>query len=269
MLFRSQKIVAAACRIARGEQQSLALGDLSVQRDWGWAPEYVVAMHRMLQLDELEDFVIATGCTCSLEEFVEHAFAAVGLDWRRHVVRDPRLVRPTEIEEFRIAVLPFKQFSALAGGLALGIMMIPIMARTTEELLLLVPSTMREGALALGATRARAVFTVLLPAALPGIVTGVALRNTFIRFGWDLGYLSVVVGHATFCIVVVYNNALARLRRLGGSLADASADLGAGPFTTFRRITLPLMRSAIIAGAVLAFGLSFDEIIVKIGRAHV
>lgn len=76
---------------------------------------------------------------------------------------------------YGIAVLPFKQFSALAGGLALGIMMIPIIARTTEELLLLVPSTMREGALALGATRARAVFTVVVPAALPGIITGVVL----------------------------------------------------------------------------------------------
>jgi phosphate transport system permease protein len=76
---------------------------------------------------------------------------------------------------YGIAVLPFKQFSALAGGLALGIMMIPIIARTTEELLLLVPTTMREGALALGATRARAVFTVVLPAALPGIITGVVL----------------------------------------------------------------------------------------------
>jgi phosphate transport system permease protein len=76
---------------------------------------------------------------------------------------------------YGIAVLPFKQFSALAGGLALGIMMIPIIARTTEELLLLVPGTMREGALALGATRARAVFSVVLPSALPGIVTGVVL----------------------------------------------------------------------------------------------
>ena len=76
---------------------------------------------------------------------------------------------------YGIAVLPFKQFSALAGGLALGIMMIPIIARTTEELLLLVPTTMREGALALGATRARAVFSVVLPAALPGIITGVVL----------------------------------------------------------------------------------------------
>jgi phosphate transport system permease protein len=76
---------------------------------------------------------------------------------------------------YGLAVLPFKQFSALAGGLALGVMMIPIIARTTEELLLLVPSTMREGALALGATRARAVFTVVLPAAAPGIITGVVL----------------------------------------------------------------------------------------------
>src|SRR5262249_29602165 len=76
---------------------------------------------------------------------------------------------------YGIAVMPFKQFSAFAGGLALGIMMIPIIARTTEELLLLVPSTIREGALALGATRARAVFTVVLPAAAPGIITGVVL----------------------------------------------------------------------------------------------
>jgi len=76
---------------------------------------------------------------------------------------------------YGVAVLPFKQFSAVAGGLALGIMMIPIIARTTEELLLLVPGTMREGALALGATRARAVFSVVVPAALPGIVTGIVL----------------------------------------------------------------------------------------------
>ena len=76
---------------------------------------------------------------------------------------------------YGVAVLPFKQFSAVAGGLALGIMMIPIIARTTEELLLLVPGTLREGALALGATRARAIFTVVLPAAAPGIVTGVVL----------------------------------------------------------------------------------------------
>ncbi|HWW88451.1 MAG TPA: phosphate ABC transporter permease PstA [Vicinamibacterales bacterium] len=76
---------------------------------------------------------------------------------------------------YGVIVIPFKQFSALAGGFALGIMMIPIIARTTEELLLLVPGSMREGALALGATRARAVFTVVLPSALPGIVTGIVL----------------------------------------------------------------------------------------------
>jgi GDPmannose 4,6-dehydratase len=95
--FVTQKIVAAACRIAGGEQDTLRLGDLSVHRDWGWAPEYVVAMHKMLQQDELEDFVIATGLTTSLEDFVAAAFAAVGLDWRRHVIRDPALVRPSEI----------------------------------------------------------------------------------------------------------------------------------------------------------------------------
>ena len=76
---------------------------------------------------------------------------------------------------YGLAVMPFKRFSALAGGLALGVMMIPLIMRTTEELLLLVPSNLREGALALGATRARAVFTVVLPAALPGIMTGILL----------------------------------------------------------------------------------------------
>ncbi|NCA10554.1 GDP-mannose 4,6-dehydratase [bacterium] len=94
--FVTQKIVAAACRIAAGEQRTLELGDLSVERDWGWAPEYVVAMHKMLQLDRLEDFVIATGHTSRLEDFVAEAFRAVGLDWRRHVVRDPKLLRPSE-----------------------------------------------------------------------------------------------------------------------------------------------------------------------------
>lgn len=95
--FVTQKIVAAACRIARGSPETLALGDLSVRRDWGWAPEYVVPMHLMLQVDAPEDFVIATGHTHSLEEFVSAAFAALGLDWRRHVVRDPRLLRPGDI----------------------------------------------------------------------------------------------------------------------------------------------------------------------------
>jgi GDPmannose 4,6-dehydratase len=95
--FVTQKIVAAACRIAAGEQSTLHLGDLSVRRDWGWAPEYVVAMHRMLQQEQPVDLVIATGHTSTLMDFVKEAFAALGLDWARHVTHDPALLRPTEI----------------------------------------------------------------------------------------------------------------------------------------------------------------------------
>jgi putative spermidine/putrescine transport system permease protein len=106
-------------------------------------------------------------------------------------------------------------------------------------------------------------FLVILPIALPGIVTGIALNSTFSQvLGIDLSLFTVVVGHATFCIVVVYNNALARLRRTSVSFEEASADLGATPWQTFRRVTLPNMRTALIAGALLAFALSFDEIIV-------
>ncbi|MGL5817741.1 MAG: ABC transporter permease [Phycicoccus sp.] len=108
---------------------------------------------------------------------------------------------------------------------------------------------------------------VVLPIALPGIVTGLALQSVITGFltpvlGIPAGLFTIVVGHATFCIVVVFNNATARLRRMGTSLEAASADLGAGPWTTFRRITLPLLAPSLLAGAVLAFGLSFDEIVV-------
>jgi GDPmannose 4,6-dehydratase len=96
--FVTQKVVAAACRIAAGEQQMLTLGDLSVRRDWGWAPEYVVAMHRMLTAEDPEDFVIATGHTWSLEDFVAEVFRTVGLDWRAHVSHDPSLIRPSEMQ---------------------------------------------------------------------------------------------------------------------------------------------------------------------------
>ncbi len=92
--FVTQKIVAGACAIAAGRQQELRLGDLSMQRDWGWAPEYVVAMQQMLSRDTPEDFILATGRPHRLEEFVAAAFAAVGLDWWDHVVRDKRFVRP-------------------------------------------------------------------------------------------------------------------------------------------------------------------------------
>ncbi len=104
---------------------------------------------------------------------------------------------------------------------------------------------------------------VILPIALPGIVTGIALNNAF-RTILDLrlGIMTVIVAHATFCIVTVFNNVIARLRRMGTSLEEASADLGAGIWTTFRLVTFPQLRSALFAGGLLAFALSFDEIIV-------
>jgi putative spermidine/putrescine transport system permease protein len=107
---------------------------------------------------------------------------------------------------------------------------------------------------------------VILPIALPGIVTGIALNNAFRTvlspFGIQLGLFTVIVGHATFCIVTIYNNVLARLRRLGTNVEEASADLGADTFQTFRYVTFPLLRSALLAGGLLSFALSFDEIIV-------
>jgi putative spermidine/putrescine transport system permease protein len=106
-------------------------------------------------------------------------------------------------------------------------------------------------------------FLVILPIALPGIVTGVAISNTFTQvLGVPLSLLTVIVGHATFCIVVVYNNVVARLRRVSTSYEEASADLGAHTWQTFRFVTLPSLRTALAAGGLLAFALSFDEIIV-------
>ena len=106
-------------------------------------------------------------------------------------------------------------------------------------------------------------FLVILPIALPGLVTGIALNSTFTQvLGISLSLLTIVIAHATFCIVVVYNNAVARLRRMSASFEEASADLGATPWQTFRMVTLPNMRTALVAGALLAFALSFDEIIV-------
>lgn len=104
---------------------------------------------------------------------------------------------------------------------------------------------------------------VILPIALPGIITGIALNNFFRTImGVPLSIWTVVIAHATFCIVTVFNNVLARLRRTGTNLEEASADLGAGVWTTFRLVTFPQLRSALMAGGLLAFALSFDEIIV-------
>ena len=105
-------------------------------------------------------------------------------------------------------------------------------------------------------------FLLVLPIALPGVVTGIALRTTFVTFGVEFGLFTIIVGHATFCVVIAYNNVIARLRRLPRSPEEASADLGADFFTTFRRVTLPGMGTALRSGGLLAFALSFDEIIV-------
>jgi GDPmannose 4,6-dehydratase len=95
--FVTQKIVRTACRIAQGKQTKLQLGNIEIQRDWGWAPEYVEAIYLMLQKESAEDFVIATGQTRKLQDFVAAAFAEVGLDWRDHTTTDETLFRPTEI----------------------------------------------------------------------------------------------------------------------------------------------------------------------------
>jgi putative spermidine/putrescine transport system permease protein len=110
-------------------------------------------------------------------------------------------------------------------------------------------------------------FIFVLPLALPGIITGMAL-NSFITFsGASFSLMTIVIGHATFCIVVVYNNVLARLRRTQGSLVEASMDLGADGWQTFRFVTLPVIATALVAGGLLAFALSFDEIVVTIFTA--
>ncbi len=103
---------------------------------------------------------------------------------------------------------------------------------------------------------------LVLPIALPGIVTGLALQSAFNFAHIQLSIYTIIVGHATFCMVVVYNNVIARLRRTSTSLLEASADLGASPLQTFRLVTLPMLSTALIAGALLAFALSFDEVIV-------
>src|SRR6516164_8623336 len=110
-------------------------------------------------------------------------------------------------------------------------------------------------------------FLLVLPLALPGIITGIALNSLFSFTGIQLGTLTIVIGHTTFCIVVVFNNVIARLRRLPGSLAEASMDLGARGWQTLRFVTLPMAATALVSGALLAFGLSFDEVIVTVFTA--
>lgn len=103
---------------------------------------------------------------------------------------------------------------------------------------------------------------ILLPIALPGVITGMSLRSAFGIMDIPFSTWTIVLGHATFCIVIVYNNAIARMRRLSGGIMEASADLGANSFQTFRYVLLPNLGSALLAGGMLAFALSFDEVIV-------
>ncbi|HEY9527207.1 MAG TPA: ABC transporter permease [Anaerolineales bacterium] len=105
-------------------------------------------------------------------------------------------------------------------------------------------------------------FLLVLPIALPGIVTGIALRSAIGSLDIPFSYWTIVIGHATFCVVVVYNNVLARFRRMSGSQIEASMDLGANSFQTFRHVVFPNIATALLAGGMLAFALSFDEVIV-------
>jgi putative spermidine/putrescine transport system permease protein len=135
---------------------------------------------------------------------------------------------------------------------------------TLATMLALLLGTLAAGALARSRFFGREAISLLfvLPIALPGIVTGISLRAAFDLANIPFSFWTIVLGHATFCIVVVFNNAVARFRRLSPSLVEASMDLGADAFQTFRRVVLPNIATALLAGGMLAFALSFDEVIV-------
>jgi len=110
-------------------------------------------------------------------------------------------------------------------------------------------------------------FLLILPIALPGVITGIALSSFYTFWGVPFSLWTIVIGHATFCVVIVYNNVLARLRRTSPSLIEASMDLGADGWQTFRFVTFPVLSTALVSGALLAFALSFDEVIVTLFTA--
>lgn len=105
-------------------------------------------------------------------------------------------------------------------------------------------------------------FLLILPLTIPGIITGISLLTAFRELGLEPGFMTIVIGHATFCVVIIFNNVIARMRRISWSQIEASMDLGADGWQTFRYIVMPNLRSALLAGGMLAFALSFDEIIV-------
>jgi putative spermidine/putrescine transport system permease protein len=147
-------------------------------------------------------------------------------------------------------------------------------ARSAFELSLKVGALATAIALVLGSMSAFAIhrfrffgresvsFLLVLPIALPGIITGMALNSFYVFAGIGFSIWTIVIGHATFCVVIVYNNVVARLRRSSGSLLEASMDLGADGWQTFRFVTWPVLSTALVAGGLLAFALSFDEVIV-------
>jgi putative spermidine/putrescine transport system permease protein len=147
-------------------------------------------------------------------------------------------------------------------------------ARSSFELSLKVGAATTGIALVLGSMAAFAIdrfrffgresvsFLLVLPIALPGIITGMALNSFYVFGGLGFSMWTIVIGHATFCVVVVYNNVLARLRRTSGSLVEASQDLGADGWQTFRFVVWPVLSTALVAGGLLAFALSFDEVVV-------
>ena len=163
---------------------------------------------------------------------------------------------------FRTVVLPQLATALLAGGiLAFGLSLRVALAATAAALVL---GTLAALALARRRFAGKDLVTLafILPIALPGIITGIALHSAFRLGGVTPGFWTIAIGHATFCVVVVYNNAVARLRRMPASLLEAAMDLGANSLTAFRTVVLPQLATALLAGGILAFGLSFDELIV-------
>ncbi len=159
------------------------------------------------------------------------------LDWVNLTINDPEVVSAVGLS-VRIALVTTALALILGSVAAFAIYRTTFFGRDAISLLL------------------------ILPLALPGIITGIALRSSFTFANIELSIWTIIIGHTTFCIVVVYNNVLARLRRTQGSLFEAAADLGANGIQTFRDITMPLISTALVAGAMLAFALSFDEVIV-------
>ena len=193
------------------------------------------------------------------------AWSTVAFIWAPLVVIGIYAFNASRSQTWPIRGLTLDWFSrAAADGGVRDALVASLLAATGATLIALLLGTLTAIAVARFRFFGRDVisFLVVLPIALPGIVTGMALGTTFRTFGIDLGLATVIVGHATFCVVLAYNNVVARLRRLSISYEEASMDLGADTWLTFRRILLPGMRSALLSGGLLAFALSFDEVIV-------